>query len=145
MRGSLTSKTSLKIAVFHKSQSELFEASEATINTTYQACDLPPNTTTSSTIVTGALNDLSTALESEAIQGSDSAPSISSKSPHPSPLYECRPQDLPITILISPDNPLDTAILSIGKVEYTFDIRDLEFGYLNVKPRKQIGVLKGRE
>ncbi|TGO33165.1 hypothetical protein BHYA_0262g00020 [Botrytis hyacinthi] len=144
-RASLRSEISLKIAVVHKSQSELSEASKATINTTCQACDLPPNTTTSSTVVTGALNGLSTALESGLISGSDSAPSISSRSPHQSSLCECRPQDLPITILISPDNPLDTIILSIGKVEYIFDIRDVEFGYLNIKPTKQIDVLTGRE
>ncbi|TGO16838.1 hypothetical protein BTUL_0023g00110 [Botrytis tulipae] len=126
-------------------ESELSEASKATINTTCQACDPPSNTTTSSTVVTGALNGLSTALESGLISGSDSAPSISSRSPHPSSLYECRPQDLPITILISPENPLDTIILSIGKVEYIFDIRDVEFGYLNIKPMKQIDILTGRE
>ncbi|TGO55061.1 hypothetical protein BCON_0097g00170 [Botryotinia convoluta] len=145
IRASLRSETSLKIAVVHKSQSELSEASKATINTTGQACDLPPNTTTSSTVVTGALNGLSTALESGVIPGSNSAPSISSKSRHPSPLYECRPQDLPITIVISPDNPLDTIVPSIGKVECIFDIRDMGLGYLNIKPTKQIDVLKGRE
>ncbi|TGO85765.1 hypothetical protein BPOR_0366g00080 [Botrytis porri] len=145
MSASLRSETSLKIAVVHKSQSELSEASKVTINTTYQSCDLPPNTTTSSTVVTGALNGLDTALESGVIPGSNSAPSISSKSPHPSPLYECHPQDLPITIRISPDNPLDTIILSIGKVEYIFDVRDMEFGYLHSRPTKQIDVLKERK
>ncbi|TGO59135.1 hypothetical protein BOTNAR_0168g00090 [Botryotinia narcissicola] len=79
------------------------------------------------------------------ISGPDSAPSIGSRPPHPSSLYDCRPQDLPITILISPDNPLDTIILSIGKVEYILDIRDVEFGYLNIRPTKQIDVLTGRE
>ncbi|KAF7854524.1 uncharacterized protein EAF02_011699 [Botrytis sinoallii] len=145
MRASSRSETSLKIAVIHESQSEFCEASEAAIKTTCQACDLPPNTTTSSTVATGALNGVSTALESGVISGSNSAPSISSKSPHPSPLYECRAQNLPIKILISPDNLLDTIILSIGKVEYIFDIRDMEFGYLNIKPTKQIDILKGRK
>ncbi|KAF7944996.1 uncharacterized protein EAE97_005629 [Botrytis byssoidea] len=132
-RASLRSKISLKVAVVHKSQSELSEASKATINTT-------------SAVVTGALNGLiSTVLESGLISGSDSAPSISSRPPHPSSLYDCRPQDLPSTILIFPDNPLDTIILSIGKVEYILDIRDVEFGYLNIRPTKQIDVLTGRE
>ncbi|KAF7917464.1 uncharacterized protein EAE98_010227 [Botrytis deweyae] len=145
MRASLRSGTSLKIAVIHESQSEFCEASKAAINTTCQACDLPPSTTTSSTVATGALNGVSTALESGVISGSNSVPSISSKSPHPSPLYECHSQNLPIKILISPDNLLDTIILSIGKVEYIFDIRDMEFGYLNIKPTKQIDILKGRK
>ncbi|TGO20369.1 hypothetical protein BPAE_0302g00040 [Botrytis paeoniae] len=144
MRASLRSETSLRIAAVHKSQSELSESSKATINTTCQACDLSPITATSSTVVSGALKGLSTALKSGVIPGSNSAPSISSKSPHPSPLYECRQQDLPITIVISPNDSLDTIVLSIGKVEYIFDIRDMELGYLNIKSMKQIDVLKGR-
>ncbi|KAF5874763.1 putative zf-mynd domain-containing protein [Botrytis fragariae] len=145
MRASLRSETSLKIAVVYKSQSELSEAPKATMKTTCQAYDLPPKTTTSSTVVAGVLNGLSTTLESGVIPGSNSAPSIYSNSPHPSPLYECHPQDLHITIVISPDNSLDTIVLSIGKVEYIFDICDMEFVYLNIKPTKQIDVLKGRE
>ncbi|KAF7956411.1 hypothetical protein EAE96_003752 [Botrytis aclada] len=137
MRASLRSETSLKIAVVHKSQSGLSKASKATLNATYQACDLPSNTTTSSTVVIGALIGL--------IPGSNSAPSISAKLPHQSPFCECRPQDLPITIFISPDNPLDTVLLSIGKAEYIFDIRDVEFGYLIIRRTKQIDVLKGKE
>ncbi|KAM0313429.1 hypothetical protein ACHAO8_005527 [Botrytis cinerea] len=118
MRASLRSGTSSKIAVVHKSRSELSNASRVTINATYEAGDLLSSKTTSSTVVTGALIRLSTNLESIVSPSSNSAPSISSKSPHPSPLYECCLQELPTTILISPDDSLETIILSIGKVEY---------------------------
>ncbi|KAM0132477.1 hypothetical protein ACHAO1_006751 [Botrytis cinerea] len=137
MRASLRSGTSSKIAVVHKSRSELSNASRVTINATYEAGDLLSSKTTSSTVVTGALIRLSTNLESIVSPSSNSAPSISSKSPHPSPLYECCLQELPTTILISPDDSLETIILSIGKVEYVFDIRDMDFRYLNIKPTKK--------
>ncbi|CCD42778.1 hypothetical protein BofuT4_P073900.1 [Botrytis cinerea T4] len=64
MRASLRSGTSSKIAVVHKSRSELSNASRVTINATYEAGDLLSSKTTSSTVVTGALIRLSTNLES---------------------------------------------------------------------------------
>ncbi|KAB8293405.1 hypothetical protein EYC80_007723 [Monilinia laxa] len=54
----------------------------------------------------------------------------------PNPTFHLH--DLPLKFLISPDIPIDSYILSIGKVEYTFDIQDMECGYLLIERSSQV-------
>lgn len=49
----------------------------------------------------------------------------------PSPTFHLH--DLPLKLPISPNVPINSYILSIGKVEYIFDVHDMECGYVLIE------------